>query len=145
MASTSVRRVAMRTLLDAVAAEDRKLLVASGWPGDKNDRKRMLWVDEVRSTEDYPVITGDRLHRNDQFTIALLYRVTGHRTLDDAHDDLEAIDALIDDYLAGEHTLGDLDGVVSALVGEGDFTVGTTPNGVVGYGRRAVLVHARLT
>lgn len=145
MAATSVRRAAMRTLLAGIAAADKKLLVASGWPGDKNDRKRMLWVDEVRSTEERPVITGGRLHRDDMFTIVLLSRVTGHRSTDDAHDDLEAIDALVDDYLAGEHTLADLDGIVSAEAGTGDFTVGTTPGGVVGYSRREVQIHARLT
>jgi hypothetical protein len=145
MATTSVRRSAMRTILAALADADRKLLVSSGWPGDKNERPRMLWVDDVRSTEDRPVITGGRLHRDDMFTITLLMRVTGHRTTDAAHDDLETIDALIDDYFAADHTLDDLDGIVSAEVTEGDFTVGTTPTGVVGYGRREVMIHARLT
>ncbi len=145
MATTSVRRAAMRTILTALTAADRKLLVSSGYPGDKNDRPRMLWVDDVRSTEDRPVITGGRLDRDDFFTISLLMRVTGHRTTDAAHDDLEAIDALIDDYFADTHTLGDLDGIVSAEVTEGDFTVGTTPGGVVGYGRREIQIHARLT
>lgn len=145
MPSTSVRRAVMRTLLSALRAADRQLVVASGWPGDKNARARMLWVDEVRSTEERPVITGGRLQRDDRFTIVLLSRVTGYRTTDEAHDALEAIDALVDDYLAGDHTLGDLDGVLSAEATEGDFTVGTTPGGVVGWSRREVQIHARLT
>lgn len=145
MPSTSVRRAAMRTLLAGLRAADQKVLVASGWPGDKNVRPRMIWVDEVRSSEDPPVMTGGRIHRDDLFTIVLLFRVTGYRTTDDAHDALEALDALVDNYLADYPNLGDLDGVIDATAGEGDFTVGTTPTGVVGYGRREVQIHARLT
>lgn len=156
MATTSVRRAAMAALLAAIEAADEAvqeaaddpapaLLVDSGWPGDTNDRARMLWVDDVSSVEDIPVMTGARMHRDDKFRISLLIRSTGCRSNDDAHAELEAIDALIDDVLADDHTLDDLDGVVSVAVTEGNFTVGTTTGGVVGYGQRTVEIHARLT
>lgn len=145
MATTPIWYTATRTLLAAMRAADRQLHVSAGWPGDKNDRKRMLWVFEVRPAEERPVITGGRLHRDDFFTIELRYRVSGMRTGDDALDALQTLDALVDDYLAAEHTLDDLDGIVSAEVGVGAFTVDATPGGVVGFGRREINLHARLT
>lgn len=144
MATTSVRRAAMAALLDAFRAADPYLLVASGWPGDRNLRDRMLWVDEVRSDSEVPTVKADRLQRDDRFVIVLLGRVAGDRTTDAAHDRLEAIDAVIDDVVADDHTLDGLDGVVSVVVTEASFTVGTYPEGVVGYMRREVLVHSRL-
>jgi hypothetical protein len=145
MPQTSVRRPAMTELLAKIRAADEGLIVTSGFPGTENLRSRNLWVDDLSSTEESPLITGGRDFRDDVFIITLLIRVSGVTSTDAAHDALDAIDSVVDDVVADDPEFAQVDGVFSVGLSEADFTVGVTPSGVVGWGRREVHFHARYT
>jgi hypothetical protein len=135
----------MNELLAKIRAADETLIVTSGFPGDKNLRRRNVWVDDVSSTEESPLITGGRDFRDDVFIITLIIRVAGVASDDDAHDELDAIDSVLDDVVADDPEFAEVDGVHTVGLSESDFTVGVTPSGVVGWGRREVHFRARYT
>lgn len=146
--TTSIRWVATKQVIDLVRAQPGadRVLVESGWPGDKNVTSEMIWVDTITdSVNEIPVMTGSRMHRDDHFTIVLLTRVASQRTLDETMTRLEELGALIEDPPADSPTLDDLDSVVSADFVTTDLTCGQTPQGPVGYGRHELRLHTRLT
>lgn len=147
MADTSIRWATTNQLValirDASAATG--VVVEPGWPGDQNVRPEMLWVDDITSTQEIPVMSGGRMHRDDFFTIRFLSRVAGRKTLDETMSRLDELAALIENPVADGPTLEDLDGVVSAEIATTDMTCGRTPDGCLGYGVHEVRVHSRLT
>jgi hypothetical protein len=145
MPQTSVRRPAMNELLAKIRAADETLIVTSGYPGKENLRNRNVWVDDLSSTEESPLITGGRDFRDDVFIITLAIRVAGVTSTDAAHDQMDAIDSVLDNVVADDPEFAEVDGVYSVGLSEADFTVGVTPSGVVGWARREVHFHARYT
>lgn len=147
MATTNIRWVCIKHLIDLVREHPAmvKVLVEPGWPGDKNVRAEMVWVDEVDGDVSIPVMTGGRTHRDDKFDIPFLCRVAGRRDLDGTLTRLTEMMAAIEDVLADSPTLEDFDGVVSAEITSETFTCGETPaDGRLGFGRLVVSVHSRL-
>lgn len=147
MADTSVRYSAVKKLVALLRDHDgaRGVVIEPGYPGEADLRAEALWVGDITSTQEIPVMTGARMHRDDLFTASFLARVTGKRTLDETMARIEALGALIEDVLADEVTLEDLDGIVSVEVLTTDMTSGRTPDGHLGFGRFEVRFHARLT
>lgn len=146
MATTGIRWAAAKRLVTLLRAQTgAKVSVEPGWPGEQAMRDEMMWIDEIRSTVDAPVITGGRIHRDDFFTIPVLVRVAGAKNLDATMERLEQLVAHVENVVADEHTLDDLDGVVSAEVQSADVTCGRTPDAFLGFARCEVQVHARLT
>jgi hypothetical protein len=79
------------------------------------------------------------------FIITLAIRVAGVTSTDAAHDQMDAIDSVLDNVVADDPEFAEVDGVYSVGLSEADFTVGVTPSGVVGWARREVHFHARYT
>ena len=93
-----------------------KVAVEPGWPGDLNRKAEMVFIDELSSTEDRPVMTQGRQKRDEEFTLPLLVIVTEQRDLDATMSRLSEIVAAIQDTLAEAPTLTDLDGVLMSWV-----------------------------
>lgn len=121
-----------------------KVAVEPGWPGDLNRKAEMVFIDELSSTEDRPVMTQGRQKRDEEFTLPLLVIVTEQRDLDATMSRLSEIVAAIQDMLAEAPTLTDLDGVLMSWVASKSMSCGQTPEGPIGTARVVVDVTARL-
>lgn len=122
-----------------------KVAVEPGWPGDLNRKAEMVFIDELSSTEDRPVMTQGRQKRDEEFTLPLLVIVTEQRDLDATMSRLSEIVAAIQDTLAEAPTLTDLDGVLMSWVTSKSMSCGQTPEGPIGTARVTVEVTARLS
>lgn len=146
-ATTSIRWPLAKHLVTTVAGQVAAdgVAVEPGWPGDKNVKKQMIWVDEIAdSVSEVVVMAGGRTIRDDFFTIVLLTRVAGLRTLDATMTRLSELGALIENPVADSPTLDDFDSLVSADFVTTNLTCGVSPAGPLGYGRHEVRVHSRL-
>lgn len=119
--------------------------VHAWWPGEQRVTAQMLWIDEIASEVDAPVMTGGRLHRDDIFLVRILGRVTGLASEDATWQRIEEIAAAIDNEAAANDQLDDLDGVLSVELTSGTTTCGRTPDGFLGYSAHEVRIHSRLT
>lgn len=118
--------------------------VEPGWPGDKFVKAEMVWIDHIAGTSEIPVMTAGRKQRDDKFTIHLLTRVAGYKSLDDTVTRLSEIMGAVEDILADDPTLADFPSIVSAELDTGDTTTGVTPEGPLGFGEQTVQIHSRL-
>ena len=132
------------TLLRAHATLNGVVSVQPGWPGDLERKAEMVFIDELTSTEDRPVMTQGRQKRDEEFTLPLLVIVTEQRDLDATMSRLSEIVAAIKDTLAEAPTLTDLDGVLMSWVASKSMSCGQTPEGPIGTARVTVEVTARL-
>jgi hypothetical protein len=89
-------------------------------------------------------MTGGRKQRDDIFTLPFQIRVIGYGTLTDTMHRLTQIVATIEDTLADDTSLADLDGVLSAEVTEERQTSAMFPEGPAGFAEVVVTVSTRL-
>jgi len=118
--------------------------VHTGWPGDLHRKPEMVFVDELSSTEDRPVMKSGRQVRDESFRLPLIVVITGRGDLDSTLCRTSAVVAAIQDVLADEPALSDLDGVLFTWVAEKSMSCGQTPEGPIGTARVVVDVTARL-
>lgn len=145
--TTNIRWVCIKHLIDLIRDHPAmvKVLVEPGWPGDKNSRPEMVWIDRVDGDVSIPVMTGGRTTRDDKFDIPFLLRVAGRRDHDITLTRLTEMMSAVEDVLADSPTLDDFDGVVSAEITSESFMCGETPSdGHLGFGELVVSVHSRL-
>ena len=121
-----------------------KVAVEPGWPGDLNRKAEMVFIDELSSTEDRPVMKSGRQVRDESFRLPLIVVITGRGDLDSTLCRTSAVVAAIQDVLADEPALSDLDGVLFGWVAEKSMSCGQTPEGPIGTARVVVDVTARL-
>lgn len=152
MPALSIRWQVARKLVELMKAHDdaRKVQIELGYPGDLElaglgGVSEAMWVDAIQSSQEIPVMSGARMHRDDEFTIAWLIRVAGHPSLDLTMARIEALAQIADDVCADDAHLGDVAGLLSAEVVAADMTCGRTPDAFLGYGTFEVRCHARLT
>ena len=119
--------------------------VEPGWPGDRDyPLAEIIWIDEVDGPTEIPVMTGGRKQRTDEFDVAIQIKVTGQITLDDTMSRVSTLMAAIENELADDTTLGDLDGVLSAEVSRMRMTSARLPEGPSGFAEVTVTVSTRL-
>jgi hypothetical protein len=118
--------------------------VEPGWPGDRAPTAQLIWIDELDGTCEIPVMTGGRKQRNDDFEIPLQIRVIGLGTLDETMVRLTEILAVIENTLASDTSLDDLDGVLSAEITRERMTSAMFPEGPVGFAEVVVSISTRL-
>lgn len=148
MPSTSIRWTVAKHLVDLM--EGHALLdgvtVEPGWPGDRVPIDELVFLAPITSGDlDIPVMTAGRKHRNDIFRLRFVILVLSRPDLDTTQTRLAEIAAGIEDVLAEDPTLDDLDGIVSAQVKDMGQQAVSTPEGVVGDGFVEIEVHTRLT
>ena len=139
-------------LVDALGGFEglAQVQVVEGLPGDlKVVGNELIAVDdEITSETSMPVAVGGAKPYDDVFEVLLRIRVRG-RIGDTARADtknrLAEIHAAIHELLAGDPTLGNLDGVLSASIVRRRRLVTSTPDGPLGYGEVYLSIHSRIT
>ncbi len=146
MATTSIRWDACTRIVSLLRADNTLtgVTVEPGWPGDRVPAAQLIWVDELDGTCEIPVMTAGRKQRNDDFDIPLQMRVMGLGTLDDTMGKLSVLIAAVENALADDTSLDDLDGVLSAEITRERMTSAMFPEGPVGFAEVVVSVSTRL-
>lgn len=147
MATTSIRWAFATELIALIAGAESMatVLVKTSRPGDTEITDEMVYiVMPITGTVALPVGVGGRKPRDDKFEVRLAV-VASRPSIDEAMVRLEEIVADVCDLLAGDPSLGDFDGVLSAEVSATSFGADTYADGVWGAGEITVSVHSRLT
>ena len=136
-------------LVDALAGSEllAQVQVVEGLPGDlKVMGDELVAVDdEITSETSMPVATAGAKPYDDIFEVLIRIRVRGRSTRSDTRARLGEIHAAIHELLAGDPTLGALDGVLSAAIVRRRRMVTSTTDGFLGYGEVYLSVHSRIT
>jgi hypothetical protein len=145
-ATTSIRWIAAERVVSLLRSEPllTGVTVEPGWPGDRVATAELIWLDEIDGSVNIPVMTGGRKQRDDVFTLPLQIRVIGLGTLDETMSRVTTLVATIEDLLADDTSLADLDGVLSAEVTEERQTSSMFPEGPAGFAEVVVTVSTRL-
>ncbi len=144
--TTSIRWQAAERVVSLLRAEPllRSVSIEPGWPGDRVPQAELIWLDEIDGTVNIPVMTGGRKQRDDIFNLPFQIRVLGYATLSETMERLTTLVATIEDVLADDTSLLELDGVLSAEVTEERQTSAMFPEGPVGFAEVVVTVSSRL-
>ena len=144
--TTSIRWQAAERVVSLLRAEPllRSVSIEPGWPGDRVPQAELIWLDEIDGTVNIPVMTGGRKQRDDIFNLPFQIRVLGYATLAETMERLTTLVATIEDVLADDTSLLELDGVLSAEVTEERQTSAMFPEGPVGFAEVVVTVSSRL-
>ena len=149
MAATPIRWVAAKALAEMFAgrAELDGCQVEAGFPGElKVKGAEYLYLDEIASSSiDVPTMRSGTLDQDDIFDLRWIIRIAGRSTIDEAMARACEVDAGIHAIVTGTHTLGDLDGVVSAQVTERMQMVANTTDGPIGHGLTVIQIHSRIS
>lgn len=145
-ATTSIRWQTVERIVALLRSEPllNGVTVEPGWPGDRCPTAELIWLDEIDGTVNIPVMTGGRKQRDDVFTLPFQFRVIGYGTLSDTMQRLTALVSTVEDLLADDTSLADLDGVLSAEVTEERQTSSMFPEGPAGFAEVVVTVSTRL-
>lgn len=149
MASTSIRWAAaeqLQTLARAHATITDDNIVQLIYPGDEAGPDAM-WIPADGITGEITVanMKAGRKERDDRFEISYLARAQGYTTATEAAERVEELCAVLEDVLADDPTLDDLDGLVHAVLAtkEGPAVFNFAGGGFIAYGRVAISLHAR--
>ena len=136
-------------LVEALAGFEglAQVQVVEGLPGDiKAAGDELIAVDdEITSEASMPVATAGTKPYDDTFEVLIRIRVRGRSTRADTRARLGEIHAAVHELLAGDPSLGDLDGVLSAAIVRRRRMVTSTTDGFLGYGEVYLSVHSRIT
>ena len=146
MATTNIRWAACKAIVSLLRSDNSLagVNVEPGWPGDRVPNAQLIWIDELDGTCEIPVMTAGRKQRNDDFDIPLQMRVLGLGTLDDTMNQLSVLVASVENALANDTSLDNLDGVLSAEVTRERMTSAMFPEGPVGFAEVVISVSTRL-
>lgn len=129
MATRSIRSTAKTTLHTiltnaAIANQDGSgsVPVSYGWPAHPMDRDCIFISGPLQGVVEYPTLMAGRKQRNDTFILivnlqAVVTGVAGKITPHDADVRAEALYAGLEDALANDQSLSNLDGVLAVLLG----------------------------
>ncbi len=136
-------------LVDAMAGSELLggVQVVEGLPGDLKAAGNELVAidDEITSETSMPVATAGAKPYDDIFEVLIRIRVRGRQTRAETRTRLREIRRDIHKLLAGDPSLGDLDGVLSTEIKRGRRLVTSTPGGPLGYGEVYLSIHSRIT
>jgi hypothetical protein len=147
MATTSNRWTVVKAFIDTL--REHRLLVGvqvePGWPGDEMQAE-LIWITDLTGQISMPFMVAGRKTRDDHFEIPLQIRVSNRANRDDTLSRVIQLVAAVQDILADDPTLGDLDSLVS--IGTEEFTenemCASMPEGHLGFAELIIPVHARL-
>jgi len=149
MADAPIRWTAAKHIADLFAgrAELDGCQVEVGFPGElKVKGAEYLYLDEIDTAEiTEPNMMAGPLDQDDIFELRWVIRVANRKTIDAAMLRACEIDAGIHAIVTGDHTLGDLDGVVSAEIADRKQLVANTTDGPIGHGLTVVRIHSRIS
>lgn len=148
MSTTSIRWIVAKQLVDLLSAHAdlAGVQVEPGWPGD-TQKAESIWINSLSGSEEYPYMVGSdtRQVTDDRFDIPLQMRVANRKQLDETMQRLTELVAAVQDIVKDDPTLGLFaEGVLETDLGQADMTAGRMPEGVLGFARMVLAVHARL-
>lgn len=145
MATTNVRWSVVNRLLTNLRSspEMAGVLIEPGWPGDRV-KPETIWVDFLGGPVSIPVMKAGRKERDDNFDIPLEIRVANNTSLDLTMARLTELVAAVEDILADDPSLDDLEGVIDAEITNERMTCAETREGHLGFAEVVVSVHSRL-
>ena len=145
-APTSIRGVVKTYLVATLAATLDPIPVAHGWPG-RNIERDHVWVDRVTGFLELPLLTAGRKFRDDKFTVRVAFQASAPG--DDIAETVERVLALyahVENLLADDPGLGEMDGLISAALGPVEGPDGSlTDEGAVSFVFADIAIHARLS
>lgn len=146
MATVNIRWTVVSKIIDLISSNPlvAGVTVAPGWPGERNHLAQIIWIDDIDGNVEIPVMTGGRKQRNDDFDIPIQFQVLGFVNLDDTMRRLTELVAIVEDTLADDTSLDNLDGVLSAQITRERMTSAVTTEGPVGFAEVTVSVTTRL-
>lgn len=146
MATVNIRWTVVSKIIDLISSSPlvAGVTVAPGWPGERNHLAQIIWIDDIDGNVEIPVMTGGRKQRNDDFDIPIQFQVLGFVNLDDTMRRLTELVAIVEDTLADDTSLDNLDGVLSAQITRERMTSAVTTEGPVGFAEVTVSVTTRL-
>lgn len=147
MASTANRWECVEYILTQLRAHPMAsgVKISEGWPGDE-EKGELVYILTVDGEMSRPVMNAGRTVRDDKFQITIRFRILGKRDLNLTMRRLSEVFSALEDVLADNSTLGDLDGVVSAeITSPTPWSVGMSHEGPAGHAEATVEVHSRLT
>jgi hypothetical protein len=105
-----------------------------------------VWLDSIIGDIEIANLKAGRKERDDNFDVPVLSRVAANgRDHDEVMERITEIAASIEDELANDPGLDELDGVISAEVTSEQCSCAQFTEGWIGFGEVIVSVHARLT
>lgn len=114
-----------RALRQLIAAQLPAVQVKYGQPAAIEKARECVWIGDTEGTHTVPVLTAGRKRREEDYTITVFVEVVKDRgTLEDAEDRCEQITHAVEDVLANDPSLGNVDGLVHAYA-DGDFSLVT--------------------
>lgn len=146
MATINIRWKVVSKIIDLIQSNPlvAGVTVAPGWPGERNHLAQIIWIDDIDGNVEIPVMTGGRKQRNDTFDIPIQFQVLGLVSLDDTMNRLTELVAIVEDTLADDTSLDNLDGVLSAEITRERMTSAVTTEGPVGFAEVTVSISTRL-
>lgn len=146
MATVNIRWTVVSKIIDLISSNPlvAGVTVAPGWPGERNHLAQIIWIDDIDGNVEIPVMTGGRKQRNDDFDIPIQFQVLGFVNLDDTMRRLTELVAIVENTLADDTSLDNLDGVLSAQITRERMTSAVTTEGPVGFAEVTVSVTTRL-
>lgn len=146
MATVNIRWTVVSKIIDLISSNPlvAGVTVAPGWPGERNHLAQIIWIDDIDGNVEIPVMTGGRKQRNDDFDIPIQFQVLGFVNLNDTMRRLTELVAIVEDTLADDTSLDNLDGVLSAQITRERMTSAVTTEGPVGFAEVTVSVTTRL-
>ncbi len=146
MATVNIRWTVVSKIIDLISSTPlvAGVTVAPGWPGERNHLAQIIWIDDIDGNVEIPVMTGGRKQRNDDFDIPIQFQVLGFVNLDDTMRRLTELVAIVEDTLADDTSLDNLDGVLSAQITRERMTSAVTTEGPIGFAEVTVSVTTRL-
>lgn len=146
MATTSIRTAVksyiVTNLSTALAGE---AVVSQAWPGKRLERDH-VWVDRCTGTVEFPLAMSGRKARNDNFTVRVAFQsARPGDSIADCDERVEEFYAELEDLISGDVSLGNLDGLVHAVLETVEGPVGElTDEGAVSFMFADVACKARL-
>lgn len=148
MASAPIWWECVWHIVDALRGAElmAEVQVEDSYPGEQAATgDELVFVREVVGlNSSIPVMTDGAKHYDDEFDVVFVIDVRGRPTIRAAQVRVSEIQGAIHKTLAGDPTLADLDGVVSAVISERRQAVVGGTDGPVGFGEVTVSIHSRI-
>lgn len=145
MATTSIRSDVKTWLVDELTTLLEPVPVSYGWPGRHLERDH-VWIDRVTGTVGFPLAMAGRKARDDDFTVRVVFQASAPGdSIVESDARAEEFYGHLEDLIAGDVSLSDMDGVVHALLDAVEGPSGElTDEGAVSFVIADVAVKARL-
>lgn len=119
--------------------------VSRGYPGESFIERESVYVDRITGAHAIANIKAGRKQRDETYKLVVVVSVAEDiGTVADVEDRAFELLAEVEDWLADDPSLGDVDGVVFATAGEFELFSDMTANGVACVIRFDIDVTARL-